>query len=458
MSSRTSGMFQAPPGVVNQIYDWALKLLAARWLEVFFPQRLLDIQKDLADAEGWRVDFHQKRLFRLQFLQREMWKILGTKNHRSYATRPVNLERFTPDLRGWRYEKMVSGEPPHFWVSLRADSRKDGSWNPRTRRMEIMFNFDPHSLDMLKSRKKELRDLIAHETVHLGQSYLQEMLKIDTPTGVPRPELRTKGLNPNGVRFNKETKKPEFQIEHAKRDVEFYSRLRDEVEGFVTKASKLPPAHRKEALRVLVAASPKKKVIYRVPGFPIWVYRAEFFESIKEQNLAKWRKAVSEFTKAVSEKISLSARTSAMRGPKDLNEESVVRIRGDRKKSIFIDVKEKKTGPTIASLTMERDGKLWEVKWAGGPGGWGPLVYDLALETVNRVGGEGLFPDQDSVSPEAEVVWAYYLKHRKDVKSAPLAASKHPPGSPLGRSYRKRGTPLMEELGAILGENFVFRV
>ena len=51
--------------------------------------------------------------------------------------------------------------------------------------------------------------------------------------------------------------------------------------------------------------------------------------------------------------------------------------------------------------------------------GWGPLLYDIAIEwTTER--GSGLIADRASVSREARAVWDYYLNKRSDVYAVQL--------------------------------------
>ena len=49
--------------------------------------------------------------------------------------------------------------------------------------------------------------------------------------------------------------------------------------------------------------------------------------------------------------------------------------------------------------------------------GWGPMMYDLAMELA---GDDGLTPDRESLSSEAYSVWNYYLKNRSDVETKQL--------------------------------------
>ena len=46
--------------------------------------------------------------------------------------------------------------------------------------------------------------------------------------------------------------------------------------------------------------------------------------------------------------------------------------------------------------------------------GWGPLLYDVAIEYATLM-GNGLMSDRTEVSDEAYAVWNYYLKNRSDV-------------------------------------------
>ena len=43
--------------------------------------------------------------------------------------------------------------------------------------------------------------------------------------------------------------------------------------------------------------------------------------------------------------------------------------------------------------------------------GWGPLLYDVAIEYATQI-ANGLIPDRDAVSQYAQAVWRYYLVNR----------------------------------------------
>ena len=72
----------------------------------------------------------------------------------------------------------------------------------------------------------------------------------------------------------------------------------------------------------------------------------------------------------------------------------------------------------------EQTGDTWEVQMAfTNPmkaKGWGPFLYDIAMEYVTSLGGR-LMADRGSVEQDAKNVWDFYLsKKRDDVKPAQL--------------------------------------
>ena len=64
-------------------------------------------------------------------------------------------------------------------------------------------------------------------------------------------------------------------------------------------------------------------------------------------------------------------------------------------------------------------GEALNVVYAGAASGWGPMLYDVAMELATQVGG-GLTPDRNSVSNDAQNVWSYYFNNRSDVQSQQL--------------------------------------
>jgi len=57
------------------------------------------------------------------------------------------------------------------------------------------------------------------------------------------------------------------------------------------------------------------------------------------------------------------------------------------------------------------------------PDGWGPLMYDIALEVQGK---KGLMPDRDEVSAAAGNLWAFYRNKRSDI-TRKLLDDRHSP-------------------------------
>ncbi len=64
-------------------------------------------------------------------------------------------------------------------------------------------------------------------------------------------------------------------------------------------------------------------------------------------------------------------------------------------------------------------GDAWQVGSSAATRGWGPLLYDVAMEWATLNGG-GLVSDRVIVSVEAQRVWDYYMANRGDVTGIQL--------------------------------------
>jgi hypothetical protein len=59
-------------------------------------------------------------------------------------------------------------------------------------------------------------------------------------------------------------------------------------------------------------------------------------------------------------------------------------------------------------------GGAWMIGSSQAAPGWGPMLYDVAMEYATMKGG-GIMADRGSVSPTARNVWDYYMNNRGDV-------------------------------------------
>tara|TARA_B100000424_G_scaffold253759_1_gene231223 strand:+ start:246 stop:884 length:639 start_codon:yes stop_codon:yes gene_type:complete len=134
--------------------------------------------------------------------------------------------------------------------------------------------------------------------------------------------------------------------------------------------------------------------------------------------------------------------TEAAKGPSDLPDNVFVQMRDRGELAEFEFVKKtgesEKYGPRYDRTVEQKDGiygsiQLYSVEeyevgpcsnafmisWSGATSGYGPMLYDLAMEWATANGG-GLIADRSTVSDEARAVWDYYLNNRSDIEIVQL--------------------------------------
>jgi hypothetical protein len=154
-------------------------------------------------------------------------------------------------------------------------------------------------------------------------------------------------------------------------------------------------------------------------------------------------------------------------------ENSYIQVGGDYKR-LFIEIKTPGIGaahsPGFINLTRveTKIGAVWEVDNSAAKKGYGPLLYDIAMEIAggeNYIDDLGIMPDRTSVSGDAQRVWETYYVNRSDVVHEPLPEywfdetrlSDRP--LYLRHYYHKMGAPTVEKLardGLIKSDDFNF--
>ena len=108
------------------------------------------------------------------------------------------------------------------------------------------------------------------------------------------------------------------------------------------------------------------------------------------------------------------------KGPSDLPSGYYVVVKSKNQKKIDLQIVDENDS-AVAELRAHRIRSLgpclsaYFVGWSYADGGWGPLLYDIAMEMATEM-GSSLMPDRSEVSPEALAVWDFYLKNRSDVE------------------------------------------
>ena len=128
--------------------------------------------------------------------------------------------------------------------------------------------------------------------------------------------------------------------------------------------------------------------------------------------------------------------TEAMKTPEDLPDNIVVVINPNRGNeveiyygiagNVFLRPEKKDLAyGSISIYDIQSDpdygncGGAMMVGRSNAASGWGPLLYDVAIEWATQNAG-GLIADRGSVSDEAQRVWSYYERNRDDVTAHQL--------------------------------------
>lgn len=120
--------------------------------------------------------------------------------------------------------------------------------------------------------------------------------------------------------------------------------------------------------------------------------------------------------------------TEAAKGVDDLGNWDYVRVVKDGSMaeiSIRMDTDDGSRVPPIGTVLIIKGhaagecSDAWMVANTAAKDGWGPLLYDVAMEWATEHGG-GLMSDRVSVSKDAYGVWDYYKNNRPDVEKGQL--------------------------------------
>lgn len=197
------------------------------------------------------------------------------------------------DLTGWAHAPKNPVELPPVRLTMVPETHSaDGEWVAEYKQIRFYVGkdfklpllegqlvnsfFGPADADVVM---RSVRQVLMHETVHAAQTILQIVHGLALPAGLPKNKAREPGYldNPNAWGSGG------WSLAHPRRDIEFHTRLTDEVADFL----------REWPLAVAKAAR-KGTDLDRRTVFTNWLKESEFF-STNKSNKAKWRDAVGKF-------------------------------------------------------------------------------------------------------------------------------------------------------------------
>ena len=178
-------------------------------------------------------------------------------------------------------------------LDFKGHETRGGVWRGNARELQVDAKYThPVKPEWLEEGIVWIRNTVRHELQHVGQDLLKKALQLKEDAGLPSKSIRSPDVTPDG--YKQQEKYDPKRVDHALRDVEFHTRLADEVAEFV---------HFIKALKPEIGWRPYAQdwVLYRGVGSKVRV--REFFSKLKDKQPDKWKKAVAEFFKAVDNQL-----------------------------------------------------------------------------------------------------------------------------------------------------------
>ncbi|HVI40057.1 MAG TPA: hypothetical protein VM577_05305 [Anaerovoracaceae bacterium] len=300
---KEAGVFEGPPLMTEVITKWALGSFAAQvwaiakkrleqaskekgWaVQTMIVESNLLIQecKRFAVKPATRLTKYSTINFPLDYISE--WKYLTPLQQK-------NGPKFLSEKKDW-----PTGIKVTFYFSLTSkpknitDDDWDALWLPDKKEIYLSGVTNITNVKQFNNSIQRIQDLVRHEVQHLGQWALKDIKNLSVDVGVPGQKIRSKMVDVHGVPLFPSAGDQEKRIEHTRRDVEFYTNLKDSINNFSRAVvnEKDPMAFAK----YWVGEDPS----YQSNTTPQPDY---FFTSLKNTEPAKWRKAVFELFKIVS--------------------------------------------------------------------------------------------------------------------------------------------------------------
>lgn len=185
--------------------------------------------------------------------------------------------------------------------------RRDGRWNYFDRELEVDATSEPHTLEGFYEALDSLKQTVRHETQHVGQYLLRDLKGLEELGGLPPDEVRDPKWDEHGQAGG-------YQRDHALRDVEFQTRLSDEIDIFTSVVEKVPRESRRAAMRMWMGDEREDD------GNQIEeinetleldrdreISTREFFRKLKRRDPERWEEAVKTFVDEVQSKVDIPA-------------------------------------------------------------------------------------------------------------------------------------------------------
>ena len=271
LTEKTAGVFKGPPVLTREITHWVLSAWCGHVLALIEQRKQTP---NLSEAEI--IELYEVKRAAEKYAKRP-------KLHRGQVRARFDLDVYTlsrwpyvssDDLEDFPYDEGTEVEvvadfksanaPAGIWDDLDGDQNRFGrvTINTNTPTQFLMQNV---TVTEFREQISDLTDTIRHEVEHLGQTLMGDVLMIE---GGRRGGPRSRG-----------------DIDDLK-DIEFYPRLRDEVQRFIRSLRRYPKSEWREHLRDYAETE-------------------GILGSLYKSDRKRWRKAVGEFFAEVEKRVSI---------------------------------------------------------------------------------------------------------------------------------------------------------
>lgn len=193
-------------------------------------------------AIDWRGE---PREFEPMILQHATYR----KDGRMSSWSKIPISRIQKELEALKSaEDHEEGEGPFreqtfkLVLDFKGHQRRSGQWSIWDKQMELdVWWRTPSDLKGWERSLSRLRSISRHETQHLGQDMLKMVARLDQDAGLPSRHIMDPRYTVGG---EKKSTQARDRREHALRDVEFYTRLADDIDRFMRDLEDMPPEHR----------------------------------------------------------------------------------------------------------------------------------------------------------------------------------------------------------------------
>lgn len=193
-----------------------------------------------------------------------------------------------------------------------------GSWSSPSRTITMFCPDLPENVKYFETLRRRYTKTVRHECQHAGQNLLKVLKNLNEIAGQGDRATRNPEYDTTGRKLNERGKGQGEQRPHALREVEFQTRLRDEIDRFDRKKRELPKRLHAVAAHLWTGSKTWSDLYEededgrkRMPLDSLDVKRlnkaissnkyggSHFFGKLKMQEPRRWRKAVKEFVEQI---------------------------------------------------------------------------------------------------------------------------------------------------------------